>query len=84
MKTLRIFLQFLFVVANVVAVVLLIVSAYSDRVSPGISLSSLMCSQSLLYYLLAVLMGMEVLIDRHILLLVMLGSRETLFSVSLA
>ena len=29
MKTLRIFLQFLFVVANVVAVVLLIVSAYS-------------------------------------------------------
>ena len=27
---------------------------------------------------------MEVLIDRHILLLVMLGSRETLFSVSLA
>lgn len=32
-----------------------------------------MCSQSLLYYLLAVLMGMEVLIDRHILLLVMLG-----------
>ena len=93
MKTLRIFLQFLFVVANVVAVVLLIVSAYSDRVSPetsmtlsylGISLSCLMCSQSLLYYLLAVLMGMEVLIDRHILLLVMLGSRETLFSVSLA
>ena len=91
MKTLRIFLQFLFVVANVVAVVLLIVSAYSDRVSPetsmtlsGISLSCRMCSQSLLYYLLAVLMGMEVLIDRHILLLVMLGSRETLFSVSLA
>ena len=83
MKTLRIFLQFLFVVANVVAVVLLIVSAYSDRVSPE-SLSCLMCSQSLLYYLLAVLMGMEVLIDRHILLLVMLGSRETLFSVSLA
>ena len=36
-----------------------------------------MCSQSLLYYLLAVLMGMEVLIDRHILLLVMLGSRES-------
>ena len=39
-----------------------------------------MCSQSLLYYLLAVLMGMEVLIDRHILLLVMLGSvRNAIF-----
>ena len=71
MKTLRIFLQFLFVVANVVAVVLLIVSAYSDRVSPETSMT--------LSYL-----GMEVLIDRHILLLVMLGARETLFSVSFA
>ena len=39
MKTLRIFLQFLFVVANVVAVVLLIVSAYSDRVSPETSMT---------------------------------------------
>lgn len=92
MKTLRIFLQFLFVVANVVAVVLLIVSAYSDRVSPETSMTlsylglafPVLCVVNLCYYLLAVLMGMEVLIDRHILLLVMLGSRETLFSVSLA
>ena len=38
-----------------------------------------MCSQSLLYYLLAVLMGMEVLIDRHILLLVMLGPVKRYF-----
>ena len=81
MKTLRIFLQFLFVVANVVAVVLLIVSAYSDRVSPetsmtlsylGLAFPVLLCSQSLLIILLAVLMGMEVLIDR-IFSLVMLG-----------
>lgn len=38
MKTLRIFLQMLFVVANIVAVVLLILAAYSDRVSPDSSL----------------------------------------------
>lgn len=38
MKTLRILLQVLFVVANVVAVVLLILAAYSDRVSPDRSL----------------------------------------------
>ena len=88
MKTLRIFLQFLFVVANVVAVVLLIVSAYSDRVSPETSMTlsylGLAFPVLCVVYLLAVLMGMEVLIDRHILLLVMLGSRGTLFSVSLA
>ena len=63
---------------------LLIVSAYSDRVSPetsmtlsylGLAFPVLCVVNSLLYYLLAVLMGMEVLIDRHILLLVMLGSR---------
>jgi len=91
MKTLRIFLQFLFVVANVVAVVLLIVSAYSDRVSPETSMTlsylglafPVLCVVNLCF-IMAVLMGMEVLIDRHILLLVMLGSRETLFSVSLA
>ena len=93
MKTLRIFLQFLFVVANVVAVVLLIVSAYSDRVSPETSMTlsylglafPVLCVVNLcfiIYWLF--LWGMEVLIDRHILLLVMLGSRETLFSVSLA
>ncbi len=34
MKILRIFLQLLFVIANVAAVLLLIISAYSDRVSP--------------------------------------------------
>lgn len=39
MKTLRLFLQFLFVVANVLAVVLLVVSAYSDRVSPETSMT---------------------------------------------
>lgn len=38
MKTLRIFLQMLFVAANIVAVVLLVFSAYSDRVSPDSSL----------------------------------------------
>lgn len=38
MKTLRIFLQMLFVVANIAAVVLLILAAYSDRVSPDSSL----------------------------------------------
>ena len=82
MKTLRIFLQFLFVVANVVAVVLLIVSAYSDRVSPETSMT--LSYLGLAFPVLCVLMGMEVLIDRHILLLVMLGARETLFSVSFA
>jgi ABC-type dipeptide/oligopeptide/nickel transport system permease component len=106
MKTLRIFLQFLFVVANVVAVVLLIVSAYSDRVSPETSMTlsylglafPVLCVVNLcfiIYWLFCEvnpipvkhalnLMGMEVLIDRHILLLVMLGARETLFSVSFA
>lgn len=39
MKTLRIFLHFLFAVANVIAVVLLIVSAYSDRFSPDSSIA---------------------------------------------
>ncbi len=38
MKTLRLFFRFLFVAANVVAVVLLVVSAYSDRVSPEVSM----------------------------------------------
>lgn len=93
MKTLRIFLQFLFVVANVVAVVLLIVSAYSDRVSPETSMTlsylglafPVLCVVNLcfiIYWLF--LWEWKFLIDRHILLLVMLGSRETLFSVSLA
>lgn len=38
MKTLRIFFHFLFGVANVIAVVLLVVSAYSDRFSPESSI----------------------------------------------
>lgn len=38
MKTLRIFLQLLFALANVVAIMLLIISAYSDRFSPDSSL----------------------------------------------
>jgi hypothetical protein len=91
MKTLRIFLQFLFVVANVVAVVLLIVSAYSDRVSPETSMTlsylglafPVLCVVNLCFIIYWLFLW-EVLIDRHILLLVMLGSRETLFSVSLA
>lgn len=37
MKALRIILRFLFVIANIIAVVLLIVSAYSDRFSPDTS-----------------------------------------------
>ncbi len=38
MKTLRLFLQFLFVIANIIVVVLFILAAYSDRFSPEKSL----------------------------------------------